>query len=92
MEQSNPIPAATKKLLESLKRMEEKTRSQLANKKLEVKRINALLERTSAEGRKTKLLRLLGAAEREVMQTEAWLNDVLGKMRAATEEEADAGR
>ena len=88
----NPIHDASNTLRDSLQRMEEKHRRDLQNKVLEVARINALLARDPLTSqRRTKLLRLLGRAEREMKQAESWLNDVLVRLRATVEETLNAG-
>ena len=93
METPDPatIKNATKDLVESLKRMEDRTRMQFKNKVLEVARIHGLLNReTTTSKRRTKLLRKLGTAEREMKSVEGYLNGILGQLRATAEETSDA--
>lgn len=83
---NSPIQAATLTLVESLKRMEEKTKNDLTNKQKELARLNQLLQRESTtSARRTKILRLIASMEREVRQADAWLNTVLAQLRAEME-------
>lgn len=77
-------------LANSLRRMEERSKLKLENKKLEVIRVNKLLTRESASGpRRSKLLRDLAAAERAVKQEEAYLHGILARMQSEMEKVND---